>query len=179
MVPFNTFTVWAGTWCHFASRSKVLVITFKALHGTGLGYLSNYHHPIDPCHLVRQEIMLWTPSFNKFQLIGSKKRAFSDIVPVLWSILPTLKVRQIPILLSKRCEDLALPTQVGLTEWHATMRLVSALKALTLPLSYFFLLCSHFGGILDFYTFLFMLLAVNCLESFCEWEGQCLNLANK
>ena len=87
----------------FWVQFKVLVITFKALHGMGPGYLKDRLVPIrSTCPTQAcKEGMLRTRSTKEFHLVGSWRRAFSAVAPALWNILLP-KVRQAPSLLDFR-----------------------------------------------------------------------------
>ncbi|XP_058024855.1 uncharacterized protein LOC131191095 [Ahaetulla prasina] len=80
---------------------KVLVITFKALHGIGPGYLWDRllpsvtsHHPVRPVRSHR-EGLLRVPSANQCRLATPRGRAFSVGAPALWNELP-VGLRLIP-----------------------------------------------------------------------------------
>ncbi|XP_058026881.1 uncharacterized protein LOC131192082 isoform X2 [Ahaetulla prasina] len=78
----------------FRVRFKVLVITFKALHGIGPGYLQDRllptvtsHCPVHPVRAHR-EGLLRVPSARQCRLAAPRGRAFSVRSPALWNELP-------------------------------------------------------------------------------------------
>ncbi|XP_058052944.1 uncharacterized protein LOC131205078 isoform X2 [Ahaetulla prasina] len=75
----------------FCVQFKVLVITFKALHGIGPGYLRDRLLPPIASHRpVRshREGLLGVPSAKQCRLAGPRGRAFSVGAPTLWNELP-------------------------------------------------------------------------------------------
>lgn len=74
----------------FWVQFKVLIITFKALHGRLAGYLQNHLCPIISAYPTRsgRKGLLHMPAVKEFQLVDSRKRLFSAIAPCLWNIFP-------------------------------------------------------------------------------------------
>ncbi|XP_070800657.1 uncharacterized protein, partial [Pituophis catenifer annectens] len=75
----------------FRVRFKVLVITFKALHGIGPSYLrdrlllpTTSHRPVRS----HREGLLGVPSARQCRLVTPRGRAFSVGAPTLWNQLP-------------------------------------------------------------------------------------------
>ncbi|XP_060542108.1 uncharacterized protein LOC132710271, partial [Pantherophis guttatus] len=82
----------------FQVRFKVLVTTFKALHGLGPGYLRDrLLLPIASHRPVRsyREGLLRVPSARQCRLATPRGRAFSVAAPALWNDLPP-EIRTIP-----------------------------------------------------------------------------------
>ncbi|KAK9409653.1 hypothetical protein NXF25_000828 [Crotalus adamanteus] len=79
---------------------KVLVITFKALYGSGPGYLQDRLLPHSSLRAVRSHRLglLRAPSAKQCHLAGPRRRAFSVMVPTLWNQLPP-EIRTTPTLL--------------------------------------------------------------------------------
>ncbi|XP_058023146.1 uncharacterized protein LOC131190137 [Ahaetulla prasina] len=90
----------------FRVRFKVLVTTFKALHGLGPGYLRDRLLPSSisqrPVRSHR-EGLLRMPSAKQCRLVAPRGRAFSVGAPTLWNELP-LGLRQLPDLRTFRHE---------------------------------------------------------------------------
>ena len=89
----------------FRVRFKVLVTTFKALHGIGPGYLRDRLLPPIASHRpVRshREGLLRVPSAKLCQLVTPRGRAFSVGAPALWNELPP-EIRKISDLRVFRC----------------------------------------------------------------------------
>ncbi|KAK9395419.1 hypothetical protein NXF25_018780 [Crotalus adamanteus] len=78
---------------------KVLVITFKALHGIGPGYLQDRILPHSSQRPVRSHRLglLQVPSARQCRLAGPRGRAFSVVAPTWWNQLPP-EVRTTPTL---------------------------------------------------------------------------------
>ena len=74
----------------FRVRFKVLVTTFKALHGKGPRYLQDRLLPNTSLRPVRshREGLLRVPSASQCRLATPRGRAFSVAAPVLWNDLP-------------------------------------------------------------------------------------------
>lgn len=112
----------------FQVQFRVLVIiTFKALHGTGPGILRNHLTPmllVWPTWSSRRG-MLWTPLIKEFQLMRSRRRVFSAVAPAFWNILH-FEVRSICTFfgLLEGCLNLGL--QVGLGSREGCYRLEMA-----------------------------------------------------
>ena len=69
-------------------RFKILLLTYKCLHGEGPEYLCNLLHPVN-----ERSRSLRSSSMNMLQVPRTKlvtcgDRAFSVIAPVLWNQLP-------------------------------------------------------------------------------------------
>ncbi|XP_070582622.1 LOW QUALITY PROTEIN: uncharacterized protein [Erythrolamprus reginae] len=74
----------------FRSQFKVLVMTYKALHGTGPEYLRDRLLPHESQRPVRSHRvgLLRVPSTKQCRLAGPRGRAFSVGAPTLWNQLP-------------------------------------------------------------------------------------------
>uniref|UniRef100_A0A8D0BC31 Reverse transcriptase domain-containing protein n=1 Tax=Salvator merianae TaxID=96440 RepID=A0A8D0BC31_SALMN len=85
------------------TQFKVLVVTYKALHGLGPGYLRDRLLPHVSQRPVRSHRvgLLQVPSANQCRLAGPRGRAFSVAAPTLWNQLP-LEIRTAPTLLAFR-----------------------------------------------------------------------------
>ncbi|XP_058048302.1 uncharacterized protein LOC131202851 [Ahaetulla prasina] len=90
----------------FWVQIKVLVLTFKALHGLGPGYLWDHlllpvasHRPVRS----HREGLLRLPSARQCRLATPSGRAFSAGAPALWNELPP-GIRQLPDIRAFRCE---------------------------------------------------------------------------
>ncbi|XP_058042561.1 retinoic acid-induced protein 2 isoform X2 [Ahaetulla prasina] len=90
----------------FRVRFKILVTTFKALHGLGPGYLRDRllltyasHRPVRS----HREGLLRVPSAKQCRLAAPRGRAFSVGAPTLWNELPP-GLRQVPDLRTFRRE---------------------------------------------------------------------------
>ncbi|KAK9394532.1 hypothetical protein NXF25_015060 [Crotalus adamanteus] len=81
------------------TQFKVLVITFKALHGIGPGYLQDRILPHSSQRPVRSHRLglLQVPSARQCRLAGPRGRAFSVVAPTWWNQLPP-EVRTTPTL---------------------------------------------------------------------------------
>ena len=82
----------------FRVRFKVLVTTFRALHGLGPGYLRDRLLPSTASHRpVRshREGLLQVPSAKQCWLSAPRGRAFSVGAPTIWNELPP-EIRRIP-----------------------------------------------------------------------------------
>lgn len=98
------------SWVHF----KMLVITLKALHGMGSGYLRNSLASMGLVHPTSfgQRALLRIPAAKKFQLMESRRSAFSSVALTLWDTLH-LEVRSaFPFLVLK------LGSAGWLTQWR-------------------------------------------------------------
>uniref|UniRef100_A0A803SMB9 Reverse transcriptase domain-containing protein n=1 Tax=Anolis carolinensis TaxID=28377 RepID=A0A803SMB9_ANOCA len=82
---------------------KVMVLTFKALHGPGPMYLRDRLTPYKPQRSLRSEDqdLLEVPSFKTLRLTATRRRAFSVVAPSLWNTLPP-EVRALRDLLAFR-----------------------------------------------------------------------------
>ena len=69
-------------------KFKILIITFKALHGQAPPYICNLLKPYCPARTLRSsnQNLLYKPVFNLKTYGG---RSFSIAAPTLWNILPT------------------------------------------------------------------------------------------
>uniref|UniRef100_A0A803SQV2 Reverse transcriptase domain-containing protein n=1 Tax=Anolis carolinensis TaxID=28377 RepID=A0A803SQV2_ANOCA len=69
---------------------KILVLTFKALHGLGPAYLRARLSPYQPQRLLRSEDqnLLEVPNIRTYHLSSTRQRAFSIVAPQLWNALP-------------------------------------------------------------------------------------------
>ncbi|XP_062824300.1 uncharacterized protein LOC134295487 [Anolis carolinensis] len=69
---------------------KVMVLTFKALHGLGPMYLRDRLTPYQPQRSLRSEDQdpLEVPSFKTLRLTATRRRAFTSVAPSLWNTLP-------------------------------------------------------------------------------------------
>lgn len=71
---------------------------------------------------------------KEFQLVGSRKKAFSAVIPAHWNTLPP-KVRLASFFWpSKKCQDLVLPIGMEVEEGYATLRVFGDMRMLSLPL---------------------------------------------
>ena len=86
---------------HFWAQFKVLVMTYKALYGSGPGYLKDRILPYEPAHALRSsgEALLSVPPSSQVHLGGTWERSFSVASPVLWNSLPG-EARLAPSLMS-------------------------------------------------------------------------------
>uniref|UniRef100_R4GDH7 Reverse transcriptase domain-containing protein n=1 Tax=Anolis carolinensis TaxID=28377 RepID=R4GDH7_ANOCA len=82
---------------------KILVLTFKALHGLGPAYLRARLSPYQPQRLLRSEgqNLLEVPNIRTYHLFSTRQRAFSIVAPQLWNALP-VETRTIRDLLAFR-----------------------------------------------------------------------------
>ncbi|XP_070618653.1 uncharacterized protein, partial [Erythrolamprus reginae] len=87
----------------FRSQFKVLVMTYKALHGTGPEYLRDRLLPHESQRPVRSHRvgLLRVLSTKQCRLAGPRGRAFSVAAPTLWNQLPP-EIRIAPTLLAFR-----------------------------------------------------------------------------
>uniref|UniRef100_A0A803TXA2 Reverse transcriptase domain-containing protein n=1 Tax=Anolis carolinensis TaxID=28377 RepID=A0A803TXA2_ANOCA len=94
---------------------KILVLTFKALHGLGPAYLRARLAPYQPQRLLRSkdQNLLEVPNIRTYHLSSTRQRAFSVVAPQLWNALPveTRTTRDFTCL-SESLQNLALPTSV-------------------------------------------------------------------
>ncbi|XP_062825481.1 uncharacterized protein LOC134295910 [Anolis carolinensis] len=84
----------------YRAQFKVLVLTFKALNGSGPTYLSERISSYQPTRTLRSsgEALLSIPPASQARLVGTRDRAFSVVAPRLWNSLPS-DIRQAPSLL--------------------------------------------------------------------------------
>uniref|UniRef100_A0A803TL80 Reverse transcriptase domain-containing protein n=1 Tax=Anolis carolinensis TaxID=28377 RepID=A0A803TL80_ANOCA len=87
----------------YRAQFKVLVLTYKALNGSGPIYLSEHISSYEPARSLRSsgEALLSVPPASQARLVGTRDRAFSVVAPRLWNTLPT-NIRQAPTLLGFR-----------------------------------------------------------------------------
>ena len=87
----------------FRAQFKVLVLTFKALHGSGPGYLRDRLLPYNPTRTLRSSegAFLTVPPPREVKGMAARNRAFSVVAPRLWNTLP-LDLRTAPSLSSFR-----------------------------------------------------------------------------
>ncbi|XP_061460454.1 uncharacterized protein LOC133373973 [Rhineura floridana] len=85
----------------FWARFKVLVLTYKALHGTGPQYLMECLSRYEPTRTLCSTLkaLLQMPTQKDARKATTRKRAFSVAAPELWNTLPD-EVRLAPTLLS-------------------------------------------------------------------------------
>lgn len=87
--PCNITALWAALAAGLLpDEIKVLVITFNSLHGMGPGYIGDHLIPLTHPTQASKGGVLWAPLAWLFWLVGSRRRNFSAIAPVLWNILP-------------------------------------------------------------------------------------------
>ena len=69
----------------FQAQFKVLVMTYKALYGSGPGYLKDRILPYEPACALRSsgEALLSVPPPSHACLVGTQERAFSVAAPGL------------------------------------------------------------------------------------------------
>ena len=74
----------------FRMQFKVLVITYKALYGSGPGFVKGCILPYEPTHALRSsgEAFLSVPTTFQACLMGTWERAFLVAAPRLWNSLP-------------------------------------------------------------------------------------------
>uniref|UniRef100_A0A803TBL4 Reverse transcriptase domain-containing protein n=1 Tax=Anolis carolinensis TaxID=28377 RepID=A0A803TBL4_ANOCA len=74
----------------FRAQFKVQVITYKALNGSGPACLRDRIVPYEPTRSLRSsgEALLSLPPSSQICLVGTRERAFSAVVPRLWTSLP-------------------------------------------------------------------------------------------
>lgn len=66
----------------FQVQFKVLIVTFKALHELGPGYLMYHLLPVSICPIWSGSMgMLWVPSAKEYQLVETRRCSFSAIIP--------------------------------------------------------------------------------------------------
>uniref|UniRef100_A0A803TWX8 Reverse transcriptase domain-containing protein n=1 Tax=Anolis carolinensis TaxID=28377 RepID=A0A803TWX8_ANOCA len=87
----------------YRAQFKVLVLTYRALNGSGPNYLSECISSYEPTRVLRSsgEALLSVPLASQVRLVGTRDRAFSVVAPRLWNALPS-NVRQAPTLLGFR-----------------------------------------------------------------------------
>uniref|UniRef100_A0A803T4E3 Reverse transcriptase domain-containing protein n=1 Tax=Anolis carolinensis TaxID=28377 RepID=A0A803T4E3_ANOCA len=87
----------------YQAQFKVLVLTYKALNGSGPIYLSERISSYEPGRSLRSsgEALLSVPPASQARLVRMRDRAFSVVAPRLWNTLPR-DIRQAPTLLSFR-----------------------------------------------------------------------------
>uniref|UniRef100_A0A803SSU4 Reverse transcriptase domain-containing protein n=2 Tax=Anolis carolinensis TaxID=28377 RepID=A0A803SSU4_ANOCA len=87
----------------YRAQFKVLVLTYKALNGSGPIYLSERISSYEPTRTLRSsgEALLSIPPASQARLVGTRDRAFSVAAPRLWNSLPS-DIRQAPSLLGFR-----------------------------------------------------------------------------
>ncbi|XP_061474960.1 small ribosomal subunit protein uS7 isoform X1 [Rhineura floridana] len=87
----------------FRARFKVLVLTYKALHGMGPQYLVERLSQYEPTRTLRStsKALLRVPSHREARRVMTRTRAFSVVAPELWNSLLD-EVRLAPTLLSFR-----------------------------------------------------------------------------
>ena len=86
----------------FRAQFKVLVLTYKALHGLGRQYLTERLSRHEPTRTPRStsKVFLRVPTPREARRIGTRERsAFSVVAPRLWNDLPE-EARLAPTLLS-------------------------------------------------------------------------------
>uniref|UniRef100_A0A803T4Q0 Reverse transcriptase domain-containing protein n=1 Tax=Anolis carolinensis TaxID=28377 RepID=A0A803T4Q0_ANOCA len=84
----------------YRAQFKVLVLTYKALNGSGPIYLFERISSYEPVRSLRSsgEALLSVPPASQARLVGTRDRAFSVVAPQLWNALPG-DIRQAPTLL--------------------------------------------------------------------------------
>ncbi|XP_061451815.1 uncharacterized protein LOC133369973 [Rhineura floridana] len=89
----------------FRAQFKVLVLTYKALHGTGPQYLVDRLSRYEPTRALRStsKALLRVPTQKDARKATTRKRAFLVVAPELWNTLPD-EVRLAPTLLSFWCQ---------------------------------------------------------------------------
>ncbi|XP_061477657.1 uncharacterized protein LOC133382019 [Rhineura floridana] len=87
----------------FRARFKVLVLTYKALHGVGPQYLVEHLSRYEPTRSLRSisKALLRVPTHQDARRIVIRSRAFSVVAPELWNSLP-VEIRLAPSVLSFR-----------------------------------------------------------------------------
>ncbi|XP_061485295.1 uncharacterized protein LOC133385720 isoform X1 [Rhineura floridana] len=87
----------------FRAKFKVLVLTYKALHGMGPQYLVERVSQYETTRTLRStsKALLRVPSHQEAWRMVTRNRAFSVVAPELWNGLPD-EVRLAPTLLSFR-----------------------------------------------------------------------------
>ena len=85
----------------FWAQFKVLVLTYKALHGLGPQYLTEYLSRHEPTHTLRStsKVLLRVPTPREAQRKATREGTFSVVAPRLWNDLPE-EARLVPTLLS-------------------------------------------------------------------------------
>ncbi|XP_067320839.1 uncharacterized protein [Anolis sagrei] len=87
----------------YRAQFKVLVLSYKALNGSGPKYLADHISAYEPTRALRSsgEALLSVPPASQVRLAGTRERAFSVVAPRLWNTLPA-EVRQAPSLMAFR-----------------------------------------------------------------------------
>ncbi|XP_061473928.1 uncharacterized protein LOC133380529 [Rhineura floridana] len=87
----------------FRARFKVLVLTYKALHGVGPQYLMERLSCYEPTRALgsTSKALLRVPTHREARRVMTRSRAFSVVAPELWNSLPE-EVCLAPTLLSFR-----------------------------------------------------------------------------
>uniref|UniRef100_A0A803TFX4 Reverse transcriptase domain-containing protein n=1 Tax=Anolis carolinensis TaxID=28377 RepID=A0A803TFX4_ANOCA len=87
----------------YRAQFKVLVLTYKAVNGSGPIYLSERISSYEPARSLRSsvEALLSVPPASQARLVGMRDRAFSVDAHWLWNTLPT-NIQQAPTLLGFR-----------------------------------------------------------------------------
>ena len=82
---------------------KVLVLTYKALHGLGPQYLMERLSRHEPTRTLRStsKVLLRVPTPREARRVATRERAFSVVAPRLWNDLPE-EARLAPKVLSFR-----------------------------------------------------------------------------
>lgn len=73
------------------------LVTYKAMHNIGPGYLNECWPPIVSWHFLAVGVVHYA-SIKCCQLVGPSKHAFSVVAPTLWNGMP-LKIRTVVSLL--------------------------------------------------------------------------------
>ncbi|XP_067316846.1 uncharacterized protein [Anolis sagrei] len=87
----------------YRAQFKVLMLSYKALNGSGPKYLADRISAYEPTRALRSsgEALLSVPPVSQARLAGTRERAFSVVAPRLWNTLP-VEVRQAPSLMAFR-----------------------------------------------------------------------------
>ena len=74
----------------FWALVKVLAMTYKALYGSGPGYLKDHILPYETASVLRSsgQAFFSVPPTSQARLMGTRERAFSVAAPKLWNSLP-------------------------------------------------------------------------------------------
>ena len=87
---------------YFQAQFKVLVLTYKALHGLGPQYLTERLSQHEPTRTLRStsKVLLRVPTPREAQRVTTREMAFSVVAPQLWNDLPD-EARLVPTLFSQ------------------------------------------------------------------------------
>ena len=97
---------------HFQAQFKVLVLTYKALHGLGPQYLMERLSRHELTHTLRStsKVLLQVPTPREARRVATRERAFSMVAPPIMGRSPRRGSPGANIVISVSYTHLTLPT---------------------------------------------------------------------